>query len=169
MVIAEEHAAKNYDDVEAIINYLKLPESLTKTRADLRTSLVAVHHRFQGRTDARLDNSIDLAVRLFLTINIRSHGLQSVSAASKTSWRATESFNDFLSDRLPERRIGSKRPFTKHFTACNLERYAGFPFRWTSNLLDHLWFDPDGWIHIYHHVAVLEALANSPPDYWYGK
>jgi hypothetical protein len=110
MVIAEEHAAKNYDDVEAIINYLKLPESLTKTRADLRTSLVAAHHRFQGRTDARLDNSIDLAVRLFLTINIRSHGLQSVSAASKTSWRATESFSDFLSDRLPDHLPNTLRP-----------------------------------------------------------
>jgi hypothetical protein len=163
----QEHAAWTYEDLEAIINHLRLPESLTKPRADLRTSLVAAHPRLQNRTDAQLDNSIDLAVRLFLTINVRSSKLQSVSTASKTAWTSNESFEGFLADRLPERKIGSKRPLTKHFTACNLQRYAGFPFIWTNNLLDHLLLDRDGWVHIYHHVTVLEALRDSSANSWY--
>lgn len=167
-LIEKEYAARNYEDLEAIISHLRLPESLTKPRADLRRSLVAAHPCFQTRTDAQIDNSIDLAVRLFLTINVRSNELQAVCAASKSEWTLNENFSDFLANHLPERKTGSRRPLTKTFTACNLHRYAGFPFTWTSNILDHLWLDPDGWIHIYHHVIVLEALRDSSPNSWYG-
>lgn len=115
-------------------------------------------------------NSIDLAVRLLLMVDVGSlqYGL---SGQAPLRWRDGPLF-DFVHARFspPQPTGHDKRvKFDKIFNARNLGRVAGIQIIWTNNLADHLLMkDEDTRVAIFHHVSFLEHQRESamfPPNF----
>lgn len=107
-------------------------------------------------------NAIDLAVCLWLMLNIATPGLRNFPGRSYLVWRETESLNDFIERSLPTSQpISVSSRWPQSLNLYNLERIGGFEIVWTDHLADHLFFDEDlGTIKIYHHAYVLQSYQN---------
>ena len=112
-----------------------------------------------------IKNAIDLAVCLWLMLNIATPGLKIFPGRSYLVWKETESLNDFVERSLPMSRpisVSSRWPHALNL--YNLEHIGGFEIVWTDHLADHLFLDEDlGTIKIYHHVYVLQSHQTEDP------
>jgi hypothetical protein len=96
--------------------------------------------------NARLNNSINLALRLWLTIVIRDSVF--APAASAIEWDDHSTLQEFLKRQFPAPRpiqTPSEKDNTmilrSDFTAVNLRRIGGINIDWTCDLSEHLKFD----------------------------
>lgn len=115
--------------------------------------------RFSKCERDKIKNTIDLAVCLWLMLNIATPGLRNFPGRSDLVWRENESLNDFIERSLPmtpPTSVSSRWP--QSLNLYNLERIGGFEIVWTDHLADHLFLDEDlGTIKIYHHAYVLQS------------
>ncbi|KAF2245811.1 hypothetical protein BU26DRAFT_607126 [Trematosphaeria pertusa] len=117
--------------------------------------------------DEVLDNSIDLAVRLYLMVNIGANK-STITRGQKLVW-ASGSLKRFLADYFNEPPVlsNSNVRFEKAFTASNIERIAGIKIVLTDNIADHLRMvdDDDKRVAIFHHASFLkwQTSALFPP------
>ncbi|KAF2685469.1 hypothetical protein K458DRAFT_417520 [Lentithecium fluviatile CBS 122367] len=115
-----------------------------------------------------LDNSVDLAVRLYLMVNVGANR-STVTRGRKLFWEEG-SVKGLLASYFDEPQVLSNSGirFEKTFTACNLERIAGIKIRWTNNLADHLRMvdDDDKLVAVFHHATFLEQQTSRlyPPS-----
>ena len=92
----------------------------------------------------RLNNSISLALRLWLPLNIQE---QEFSPASRTlQWDDKTTIHQFIRNQFPgpsfsPTRDGRTDILDARFNAINLYAYCGISIKWTCNLVDHLKFD----------------------------
>jgi hypothetical protein len=92
----------------------------------------------------RLNNSISLALRLWLPLHIQE---QEFSPAAKTlQWNDKTTIHEFIQNQFPGpsfslARDGRTDILDARFTAINLYSYCGISIKWTCNLVDHLKFD----------------------------
>lgn len=130
-------AAQSHDDVLRICRLLADKKHLK--RAEIRNILYA---SFSQAEEKAVDMSIDLAIRLWLMINVRDDEL-SVNEPSKSSaqWADQETLQDLTYRLFPvpktnltikEARLGPT------FNAAYLSDICGLEFYWTDNLQDHL-------------------------------
>jgi hypothetical protein len=160
--LGDEHAARTHEDIVRIVAYLNSNGSEEKSK--IRTNLSHAYPHLSNNVQ-RMDNSIELATRLWLMINIRS----STSNVSRSSliWPESSSLAEVIRSRfgvIPPSHPMSKLTFSRLFNAYNLERIGGFRILWTDNLLDHLALDDDGMskaVYVYYHVAILRNLKQS--------
>jgi hypothetical protein len=91
-----------------------------------------------------LDNSMDLALRLFLMVKIQRSGTSPKPYAtlgeSVIYWDENESLDETLKKEFQSipTHVHRDREFSSLLTAHNLELYGGFRIAWTSNLAEHL-------------------------------
>jgi len=149
-----ECSARSHEDIIEIVRLLQVPEA---TREDIKSSL---RLRLTGPTpdssDDILSNSVDLAVRLWLMVNIGD--LQRILMPGRSLYWTEGSLRDFMSSKFCKQNILKERvKLEKLFNAHNLSRIAGIQIVWTSNLVDHLRMqDDDTRVAVFHHAFFLE-------------
>ena len=126
---------------------------------------LSLRHRFAHCDPASATNSIFLAVRLWLMLNVGSSVL--FPGRSSPEWSEDQSLNNFIDSCFPASEWGPRLtqwPFS--LNAYNLERVGGFDLVWTDHLADHLYLNEDlGTISVYHHVQALRGLLHpKSPD-----
>ena len=103
-----------------------------------------------------LDNSIDLAVRLWLMIPIGGFSHAVVPGQTVLPW-TVGSISDVLTKNFDENPLlDTPVKLGKVFNAMNIERIAGIRIIWTDNLADHLRMrDDDTGVCIFHYASFL--------------
>jgi hypothetical protein len=130
-----EFATQGWDGMLAIITELS---SGRDTKRPALSDVIKKKYRYT--TDEAIACSIELAVRLWIGVNVRSEGL--FVGESAIRWQNDQSLNDFI--RTPfEKRKGKAQSsqyllFDGSFTAVGLKDICRLEIIWTDNLLDHL-------------------------------
>lgn len=105
-------------------------------------------NHFEGKPSSdvqgKLNNSINLALRLFLTIDIREEVF--APASTTIQWDDTSTLQDLIERQFPGPRLlddGGKGRIVpgNDFTAVNLQRIGGVNLDWTCDIKEHLLFD----------------------------
>jgi hypothetical protein len=130
------------------------------TRPELRESLAQREH-FKQQPQFRINNSINLALRLWVTIRIQDADF---GPASRTlQWDDSSSIKDFILRNFPGPRLQGSNVFEtmleSNFTAVNLYRMCGIHIEWICQLEDHLKFD------IERRVLMIYSLAGCLQDH----
>ncbi|MCJ1453719.1 hypothetical protein MMC28_004067 [Mycoblastus sanguinarius] len=129
---------------------------------------LTLRDRFPFCDPASATNSIFLAVRLWLMLNVGSSAILTLfPGRSSLGWTEDQSLDSFIDTCFPVSELGptlSQWPFS--LNVYNLQRIGGFDIVWTDHLADHLYLNEDiGTISVYHHVQVLRGLLpNKSPD-----
>lgn len=180
-------AIQTYQDFLDLIEHLKLLRHEKRSSSavlDFFPPLKSIHEkapsftlenlrlplkeRFPYCDPASARNSIFLAVRLWLMINVGSSDIYTFAPGrSSPEWTEDQSLDTFIDACFPVSEYGGIRlsqwPYALNVN--NMERIGGFVIAWTDNLADHLYLNEDtGTIHIYHHVQVLRGLLNTSPQ-----
>jgi hypothetical protein len=144
---------KTHQDIADLVHQIKQPLSRETIRENLKNRLAMTSRN----TEELLNNSIDLAVRLLLMIEIG--GFQ-YGISSHTSLRWIDgTMKGFVHKWFDQPCIlGHEHvKLSKIFNARNLECIAGIQITWTSNLADHLRMrDDDTRVAVFHYASFLE-------------
>jgi hypothetical protein len=138
-------------------------------RNDIKSNTKELFTSKSDREGEILDNSIDLAARLYLMMSI-GHSNYAVSSGTSETWDEGN-LKDFLSIYFNEPQVlsNSNIKFEKSFNAYNLGRIAGIKVKWTNNLIDHLRMinADDKTIEVFHHATFLKHVKNQlfPPGF----
>jgi hypothetical protein len=155
------------ETVGAIIDLIRtVRNSSTKPLADLIQDLSTT---FLNVDEAPLQRSLELAVRLWLTINTNSPLLEvsaTVPLEMPMAWNKTASLKDLITGRW-EKKTTVQRSKTvlqidDCFTAAYLVSVCGMTLRWTEYLSDHLTADCQRQVlTVYKHKAYLSNRLKS--------
>ena len=114
------------------------------TRPELRAFLEH-HDLYKGKSPSKIDNTINVALRVWLTIRIQKG--EYAPASNVIDWNDSSGIQDFLSLQFPgpmyQGRSGPEIILESNFTAVNLYRLCGIRVEWVCQLEDHLKFDVD--------------------------
>ena len=112
-----------------------------KTRALLRSILRERH--FAEESDEKINASIALALRLWLTMNIRESN--PASPHNIVCWDDVSPLRSFTEAQFngPESKPEAKAIIGSGITAVNLKRFSGISIDWTCELEKHLSYDRD--------------------------
>lgn len=116
-------------------------------RETLREALSKDLH-FADHSEESLNRTIDLALRLWLVLNIRDD--EYAPGAHSVQWDDGVSLRSFITQQFPKPRMLrdlSERMFDfvlpDNFTMVKLKRYSGIKVHWTYDLSEHLDLDKD--------------------------
>lgn len=130
--------------------------------------LLPLRDRFPYCDPTSATNSIFLAVRLWLMLNVGSSAILTLfPGRSSPEWTEDQSLDAFIDSCFPTSEWNprlSQWPYL--LNAYNMERVGGLEIIWTDHLADHLYLNEDlGTISVYHHVQVLRGLLHiESPD-----
>ena len=112
--------------------------------------------------DAKLNASLTLAARLWLSISIDSLP-HFFTPGYFIRWQGDQCLTDAVGKELsPKSQTTETIKLPKVFTAANLEKIAGIQVQWTSNLADHLSLkDDDKKVMFFHQASFLELSRES--------
>ena len=157
-----EHCAKTQVEIIDIVHHVR--SNVSSSLSQLRDSLRQAHNSFPS-DEIKVSNSIELAVRLWLMIdiqNVKPGGYQTTDRACP--WPDASSLIDVvqgLHRRAPHGAIATQR-FHEVFNAFDMTRMAGFEIRWTDILSNHLCIEGKV-IWLFYHVSVLMRMELSIP------
>jgi hypothetical protein len=131
------------------------------SRVDVRPYLESLCVKIDVESEI-LENSMDLAARLYTMINIGTNDYV-VSSRTQLMWE-TGTLKGFLAEWFGEPQVlnNSNVKFEKTFTAYNMDRIAGIKVRWTDNLADHLRMvdEDDKTVAVFHHAFFLSRTKS---------
>lgn len=145
---------RTHRDIVELATHLKRPTTRTDLKEALRRKLPLPP---PDNAEDVLDNTIDLAVRLLLMVNVGCLRF-GVSDNSQLSWK-DGTLSDFAQKRFSPSQVlkGAPIKLEKIFNARNLQRIAGIQISWTDNLADHLSMrDDDTRVAVFHHASFLQ-------------
>ena len=128
-------------------------------RPQLREVLIQLEAH-KGQATDRVNNSINLLLRLWLTIRIQDPNF--CPAANSIQWDDVSKIQELLEQNFPEPRTDDLNPnfgFESNFTAINLNRICGIRLEWTCQLEEHLMFDLE------HRTVKIYALSGFLQDH----
>jgi hypothetical protein len=106
---------------------------------------------FEHHSEESLNHTIDLALRLWLVLNIRDD--EYAPGAHSIQWDDNVSLQTFIVQQFPKPRMIrdlSQKMFDfvlpDNFTMVKLKRYSRIKVHWTYDLSEHLDLDKDHWI-----------------------
>lgn len=154
-------AATEHEDIIEIVQLLQ--QNRTEMKRVVQDKLAV---RFPQANSACLERSIDLALRLWLLLNVRSLQFQSLRPlASCVQWQSATTLDAFVTNLFPSSRweVSAKESrLDVHFTAVAMVDICGIRIHWTPSLQDHLLLDRRRRIlHIFPHKRVLELALNT--------
>ena len=127
------------------------------TRVTLRKILRQKH--FQEDSDESINVSIDLALRLWLTLNIRDASPVSINRG--IVWNDVSHLSTFVSEQFQGPTSDEPRARVVlgiDMTAVELEKLSGISVEWVSDIKDHLYYIVDRRIlKVYNLEHVLQA------------
>lgn len=133
-------AATTYEDIFYVVGVLR--EHAESRRPEIRALL---RSRLQDSDDYGLNQSINLALRLWLMINVQDPEFEGHRhGVSCCQWDDGSSLKNFLKRVFPQPQwqINSRSSrLSPHFTAVFMQRVCGLEIVWTTNLRDHLLLD----------------------------
>lgn len=130
---------KTYRDILDITTILR--NSRDQKRLVVREIL---NHRQQHQDARSLDHLCDLAVRMWLMINVLDAEVDLVDEAPRKLWLEVQSLDDLIKSLFPKSKVVlslKESRLDPHFTATNLERICGLRLEWTRCLANHLRLD----------------------------
>jgi hypothetical protein len=170
--IAEQNAerARTCNLVTKTIELIR--ENYRVKRSELNLQLCTT----EGASADDVTDSIDRALRLFLTINSRNHGPH--VDAPQTPWprRSDEPLCDFVRKLFLKSKFAAsngvavltdhadatsaQQRLTHRLTAANFQKFTNIEIAWTDYLLDHLAFDSEyKLLTIFRHRGWLEDIS----------
>lgn len=163
---ATQVSTPTHQDLLQILNYLQ-SNSNTCSRADIADNLCTTSSPTRPAlslrpNDERLDASLTLAARIWLSISIDSlHHF--FTPGYFVCWNSDQCLSDAIDREFsPKPQTTETIKLPKIFTAANLEQIAGIQVQWTSNLADHLVLkDDDKKVMLFHQASFLELSKQS--------
>ena len=138
---ADAASVSNHEHVLLIIDHIwsYVDHGTGINRPLLRGSLSKTH--FKDQAEERINTSIDLALRLWLTINVKKRGV--TPGIRDNPWNDEYDLPAFIGAHFPGPETGQNinAPLVGALTAVELERTSGIRINWTYCLEDHLLFD----------------------------
>lgn len=154
-------AIKTHEDIFYVIDVLRRNAELR--RPEIRQQLL---ERFNSSDDLCLDRSINLAIRLWLMINVQDAEFGGLRhEATCVQWDDESRLRDFLQSLFPRSRWQISAQSSRlgpHFTAAFMQRVCGLTIEWTTSLHDHLLLDRRRKaLKVYPYKCHLQALIES--------
>lgn len=147
--------ARTHIDIIDIVRQLENSIPRADIKESLRLKLVI---RNRPNEEEILDNTVDMAARLYTMLNIAIKN-PVISRQAQLRWQSGD-LKSFLSDYFNEPpQLGSDgTQLERTFTALNLQRIAGIQIKFTDNLADHLRMidKDDKVVAIFHHISFLK-------------
>jgi hypothetical protein len=144
----------------------ELSANASRTYNDI---LAELSRRYPNDHPDAVRRSIELTVRLWLTLDIHSDSVRVGAESDRTpiNWDLSQSLDDLLRDqprgRTTTQRYGASARFDRRLTAAYLVKTCGISFQWSDCIATHLDFDLDRLIlTIYRHKATLISHLVSP-------
>ena len=154
-------AAQTHEDVITIVDCLWSSQEagFKETRQSFRGRLK--ESRRNDETDERINASIDLALRLWLTMNIKEKDLYSRRGIA---WNDISHLSTFIETQFRGPEGGDRNGkvvLGNGMTAIELKRNNGISVNFINNLEDHLSYDYSRQsLNVYHLEHVLQAHLN---------
>jgi len=136
-------------------------------REEIKSNIMHLFTSKSDREEEILNNSVDLAARLYLMMSI-GDSKYAVSSGTSETWDEGN-LKNFLSLYFsePQELRNSNIKLEKSFNAFNLGRIAGIKVKWTNNLIDHLRIieADETTVEIFHHASFLKHVKHQlfPP------
>ena len=134
-------SVSSHEHVLLIIDriWLYIDQGKRIERPLLRESLSKTH--FENQADEKINTSIDLSLRLWLTMNIKKKGVTPM--VRDNPWNDESDLSVFIRAQFPGPEAGRNInvPLVGALTAVDLERTSGIQIKWTFYLEDHLLLD----------------------------
>ncbi|KAI0514668.1 hypothetical protein F5B22DRAFT_226550 [Xylaria bambusicola] len=151
----QHHAVKTYQDIISIVG-------IVRTHLDLPlqeiASLVSQEVSTFGQDLSKISTSIELAVRLWLMSSIHNRiTLDQSILETPLPWADDRSLKSVITDYVNKPSDKAVGRFPKSMNIGDMNRMAGFQFKWTSNLSYHLILK-DSTIYLFHNVSVLKRM-----------
>ncbi|KAE9374018.1 hypothetical protein N431DRAFT_335636 [Stipitochalara longipes BDJ] len=131
--------AATHEDVSRIVRILSLGQSCH--RPEVRALL---QQQFPMAEDISINRSIDFALRVWLTMNVREERLHTPHTPTM-QWDDTTTLTDFIAGKFaPKDTAHSLAMFVQldhTFTAAQINHLSGINIEWTPCLADHLRLD----------------------------
>ena len=171
--LLQEHqssfAAQTLDSTLAIIDEVR--QNPAVTREDIARIIAQKHS--ESESDAVL-RSVELAVRAWLTLNIRSDELTLgpvYAGTSRVDWPHYTTLKQSVGFRFPQSKAPDppdKIPMNPEFTASFLTKGCGVRILWTDNLADHLILNRHNMVlTLYQHkICIFNHLQSSDAKFF---
>ena len=132
--------AQSYEDVFHIVAVLR--NNRNSTRPEIRSLLETALH---STNDQSLNWSINLAIRLWLMINLQDPQFEGLRyEASCVEWDDQTRLQAFIESLFPKTQWNITAQTSRlghHFTVAFMHRVCGLKIKWTTSLHDHLRLD----------------------------
>lgn len=156
-----KHAIRTHQELLELVRFLK--GNKDRSKGDIRTSLASPQGLFRARDHNQIDESLELALRLWLLVSFRGHR-SFIPGQTAVYWPENESYIVALRHLFPKAAEDppGKLQISQALTAYSLTQFGGFTIKWTWNLVDHLMLThgKDRKLVICHPVTILEALGS---------
>lgn len=131
---------RTHDDIIHIVDILRVNQD--STRLEIRKLLNGDRCRFASASDHETNLAIDLSLRLWLMLNVRSLETKlPTSSAYSIQWDDTSTLRQFIVAQFPRRRLNlePKQSRLSHmFTVSFMVKVCGLRIEFTSRLENHL-------------------------------
>ena len=156
---------KTHRDLINVIRELHdMDKPKTLIKFNLRRELLLTESE---ENDARLDDAINLAARIWLMIFVGEYRQIIGPAQRQLVWQENSCLKTVLEHEFsPQVKVKDHVRLERLFTSRNMERIAGLEIIWTSNLADHLRLvDYDTRVVIFHQASFLKSAQSQyvPP------
>ena len=153
--------AKTFEDIFFIVGLLR--DSVHARRPELRRHLSL---RLHSSDDVGLNRSINLAIRLWLMVNLQEPEFSGLRhEATSIQWDDRRELLDFFQSLFPRSRWPVNAQSSRlgpHFTAAFMQRVCDLSIQWTTSLHDHLRLDRSRKaLKIFPYKCHLQALIDS--------
>lgn len=142
IVDSNQFAARTYGDLAKITRWLEL-----NTNCSRLAIAEKLREDFPYCTQAQILRSVDLTVRLWLTLYVRSEDFPlgpSLSDITEVRWHQKISLKTMIEETLPTgsyAAMNQRTSIDSSFTAKNLRKICRITIHWTANLKDHLSYE----------------------------
>jgi len=158
------HQHRHKFAVETFDATIELVQFLKDHRSKSLSSLIqTLNERFLNFDEKAIQRSLELSIRLGLTLNVNSPSVAVGSIfrhESNFEWPAETSLDSLIQNQFSKTILGgdtkARSRIDPAFTAAYLVNICGIKLHWTNNLSNHLEFDRKGQIlTIYQHKICL--------------
>jgi hypothetical protein len=168
-VSQKSNAIQSYADLAYVLGIVK--GNADATMSELRQTIINVQPSL-GRDETKLSASIELVVRLWLTVNIRNlMPNDRICLQSFLPWPDSLSLTEVLQRwtdqsqtqaqlQPPVSRSSLRDELPDVLNVCDLKQTFGYKIQWTNDLTNHLAMNGSV-IYLYHHVSVLRRIRSS--------
>jgi len=132
--------AQTHEDIITVIGFLR--KDLAAQRESIRTSMLT---QFRNAELVGLNRSIDIALRMWLMINVREEEFRDLGPGIPcVQWNDDASLANFVMGLFPISRFhlsAKESRLSPYFTAAFMVEICGLTVHWTTSLTDHLRLD----------------------------